>query len=200
MSMEMSLTARAIAADVMARVMAHPIATTFQDGLVEILDNINAGKYRRVHEWLESVEQVWRELEEEDTDEAREAVAGECRKLFDKAVAKSGIDPLRTWCRSLFEAQKKLERERFSGPVKYRQLLGKRTKRRDTSGNDEEIRAVAQAIRRMGPNDLLEVAMILADTDEYCDAGSKEMWVDLRTLKPKTLDRLRMLVVTRDRS
>ena len=184
----------------MARLMAHPIATTFQDGLVEVVENINSGKYVRVQEWLDSVEAVWRELEEEDTDEAHEAIIGECRRIFDKAVAKSGIDPLGTWCRTLFDAQKKVEKGRLSGPAKYRQFFGKRTKRKSTPDTDEEMRAVAQAIRRMGQEDLMEVAMILADTDEYCDAGAKEMWVDLRNLKPKTLDRLRMFVVKRDRA
>ena len=191
--MSMNAASRAAAVELIDEVTAHPVTSVFVTKLLQVKQATNNGEYETVQSWLDAINAIWSMFDNEPDNVYKQSVANECRRVFMRKLRQTGLNPVDSWSTAVFELQKKIEKRRFAVPVKYRQYFSKKGKRRDVK-DDQELLSLAEALRNMSDEDLVDVALLLVDTNDYKDEGMKDMWIDLSSLKPKTIEKLKVLV------
>jgi hypothetical protein len=207
------------AARVMTELMSHHLTLHFQgpvprDGSAEparcdsavgaprdlgtILGLIRAHAYAGVREWLDDVELVWANYEAVHPDPVIAAATGECRRLFECAIRKSGLYPLDQWYTDVTELQERLDRKLRTVPQHYRAAMypksAKRAQRR--APVTEELRELARAVKALPAFRQIDVSLILMQNGELPIHATEVGVVDLGFLKEKTVRELQEFVAT----
>lgn len=207
---------RALAVQAMERLMAHPIATEFNEpsskeeepkkygdivkpkALSPIKKKLEEDRYEMIQDWLDDIELVWSNVEHfYESNSHWMAAAGENRRLFAKEKRIFERQIIGNWCGEVYDLRTEVTDLMTKPPEKVRQYADKlgsvrAMKPSQVLLSERELTAFITAGQMLsGDEDHREMIKILTSMQPELETGGAELFIDATGLELTTVSALK---------